>query len=50
MFLIVVALVSLGAGALTFYIGRHQSPAAIVNADNEDAVRTPLPSGPRKYQ
>jgi hypothetical protein len=49
-FLVVVGILSLIASAVTFHIGRQQNAAIISAADDEDAPRTPLPAGPRKYR
>ena len=49
-FLVVVGILSLIASAVTFHIGRQQNAAIIAAGDDEDAPRTPLPAGPRKYR
>jgi hypothetical protein len=49
-FLIVVAVLSLFATGLSFYVGQHQKSAVTATADDDDEPHVSLPAGPRKYQ
>lgn len=48
-FLISIACLALLASAVAGYVGYHHANVAAAEED-DDALRIPLPAGPRKYQ
>ena len=48
--LIVIAVLSLIAGAGSFYTARQLQAPPVVATMGEDGGHVPLPAGPRKYQ
>jgi hypothetical protein len=50
LFLIVIAVVSLICGAVSFYAWRAEHNPSLTASAEDDAPRAPLPAGPRKYQ
>jgi len=50
LFLIVIAVVSLICGAVSFYAWHAERNPSLTASIEDDAPRAPLPAGPRKYQ
>ena len=50
LFLVVIAVVSLICGVVSFYAWRAEHNPSLTASAEDDAPRLPLPAGPRKYQ
>jgi hypothetical protein len=50
LFLVVIAVVSLICGVVSFYAWRAEHNPALTASAEDEAPRLPLPAGPRKYQ
>ena len=50
LFLVVIAVVSLICGAVSFLAWRAEHNPSLTASIEDDVPRVPLPAGPRKYQ
>ena len=50
LFLVVIAVVSLVCGAVSFYAWRAEYSPSLTASMEDDTPRVPLPAGPWKYQ